>query len=125
MNNNHETGLWFRIDHQELSEHCMSRALHHKEQAAKKQEQIPELQKALDIITGKSSGDFQDANVTVSNLSKGNYRLDPAEPIRDLESDIADHNRKVAMFEWMAHHVFDEVYRLRRDDLALLEIVRR
>jgi len=97
-------GILIDVPADELKDHINGRALEHTNKAKAYQHQVEILRSAGTTLDMRTSAD----------------------PIRDLEYEIKEHENKAGFFLFMAEHlVIDEVYRLSESDLARLEIAAR
>lgn len=115
-------GLKLRVTAQELREHCQKRVAHHNLRAEEKTRELPALRESLERLKKTSS----QLPTSVSNFSKGGgYRVEGSEVVEQLEADIRDHRYKALFFAFLEHHLFDEDYTLKEEDLVRLEILRK
>lgn len=115
------TGFKLRVTSGELKTHLRERAAYHRRRADEKGAELPGLRDAMERLKKNAAG----AATNLAHMNKtSNYRMDPDDPVENLETDIKDHQNKAMVFEFYAEHLFDEDYTLDRNDLVSLEIVR-
>lgn len=112
-------GFKLKVSSEELKKHCMDRSEYHSRRASEKQATLPDLQRSLDTL--KSGKRADPTNAGWRGTSQ--YRLDPDDPIKELQQDIAEHHNKSLIFQFYSQHLFDDDYCLERQDLDRLEIV--
>lgn len=112
-------GIRVRMTAGELAGHLKSRAEHHRQRAATKKAEVPELERVLKAIKPKD-GDGQTAATKVVTNS---YHMQE-DQVEALQRDIRDHEVKAFNFDWLAAHLFDVDYCLDQNDLAKLEITK-
>lgn len=127
-------GLKLNIPSKELAELIKARAAYHRGRADLKEKEqlpmlratLPDLEKAMAVVQGHGQHPQR-----LSNMSKGSsYNMDEnpvdrlQKDIESLELDIRNHRNKALAFEFIAGHLFDDVYSLTETDLNRLEILK-
>lgn len=108
-------GLQFQIRSDELQTRLLERAKYHQTRAATKEAELPALKESLERIKGMPT------EMTAMKMSSSSTL---ETPIERLEQEIKRHRRSAAFFEFIAGHLFQDVYKLSVRDLSDLELVK-
>lgn len=117
-------GLRYQFTSEQLRQHMVDRAAHHESRATAKEEALPELRSAVEIV--KKAGTTAAASIAaMSKFSNSNYHFDAGDQVEQLETDIKDHRNKALVFRELSQHLFvGATYDLDENDLRRLEILK-
>lgn len=127
-------GLKLNIPSKELAELIKARAEHHRSRADLKEKEqlpmlkatLPDLEKAMAVVQGH--GQVKDIAAKLSSNSSYNMNENPVESLKadieKLQKDIQNHRNRALVFDFIAAHLFDDVYSLTEADLTRLEILK-
>lgn len=111
-------GFKLKISSNELREHCDGRAQYHTDRATEYTRELPKVRESMEALQKYGLA----TTITQMHGKSGSYDIDPVE---DMEKKIQDHGNRSLVFNFFAHHLFDEDYNLKEEDLIRLEVLKR